>query len=63
MDEADMDRGRRRRWTQEEKRAIVALSLDAEFSVTEVATCFDILPAQIYGWRRELCDQAEAAAA
>jgi len=54
--------GRRRRWSPEEKRAIVELSLDPECSVAEVASCFDIVPTQIYGWRRELREQAEDAA-
>jgi len=55
----DVEFARRRRWSLEEKRAIVELSLDPESSVTEVAGCFDLLPAQIYGWRRELREQAE----
>ncbi|HUD92945.1 MAG TPA: transposase [Sphingobium sp.] len=57
--------GRRRRWSTDEKRAIVELSLDPECSVAEVASCFGVIPAQIYGWRRELreledVDDAEA---
>ncbi|WP_408641274.1 transposase [Sphingobium amiense] len=49
-----MENGRRRRWTLEEKRAVVELSLDPACSMAEVAACFDVLPAQIYAWRREL---------
>ena len=64
FDEARMDEVvfARRRWSLEEKRAIVELSLDPVSSVTEVASCFDVLPAQIYGWRRELREAAEDAA-
>lgn len=57
-----LESGRRRRWSLEEKRAVVELSLDPASSVAEVASCFDILPAQIYGWRRELRETAEAEA-
>ncbi|MEA3388217.1 MAG: transposase [Pseudomonadota bacterium] len=56
------DGGRRRRWTLEEKRAVVELSLDPACSTAEVASCFDIVPARIYAWRRELREMAEAAA-
>lgn len=51
--------GRRRRWSSDEKRAIVELSLDPECSVAEVASCFGVVPAQIYGWRRELREPQE----
>jgi transposase len=44
----DVEYGRRRRWSAEEKRAIVELSLDPECGVVEVARSFDVLPAQIY---------------
>lgn len=53
--------GRRRRWSLEDKRAVVELSLDPECGVTEVASCFDLIPAQIYAWRRELREMAQAA--
>ena len=49
----------RRRWSLDEKRAVVELSLDPEASVAEVASSFDLLPAQIYGWRRELREAEE----
>lgn len=58
MDESEFIR--RRRWSDEEKRAIVELSLDPECSVTEVARSFDVMPAQIYRWRVELREAAEA---
>ena len=57
-----LENGRRRRWTLEEKRAVIELSLDPTCSMAEVASCFDVLPAQIYGWRRELRETAEAKA-
>lgn len=58
---AGLEIGHRRRWSLEDKRAVVELSLDPECSVTEVAACFDVIPAQIYAWRRELREMAEAA--
>ena len=60
MDNADY--GRRRRWSAEEKRAIVQLSLDPECSVAEVARSFDVMPSQIYRWRVELRETARAEA-
>lgn len=44
-------RPRRRRWSLEEKRAAVELSLEG--GVAEVAKCLGITANQIYGWRRE----------
>ncbi len=52
--EIGCEHGRRRRWSLEEKRAVVELSLDPESSVVEVAGAFDLVPDQIYAWRREL---------
>jgi transposase len=57
-----LENGRRRRWTLEEKRAVVELSLDPACSMAEVVSCFVVLPAQIYAWRRELRELAEAEA-
>ena len=45
-------RPRRRRWSLEEKRAAVELSLEG--GVAEVAKCLGITANQIYAWRREL---------
>jgi transposase len=42
----------RRRWSAEQKRAIVAESLAAGAVVTEIARRADICPGQIYRWRR-----------
>jgi transposase len=46
-------RERRRRWSEEEKQAIVAESVAPGASVSEVARRADVCPGQIYRWRRE----------
>jgi transposase len=45
---------RRRRWSVEQKRAIVAASLAPGAVVTEIARRAEIGPGQIYRWRREI---------
>ena len=45
---------RRRHWSAEQKRAIVAESLAPGAVVTEIARRAEIGPGQIYRWRREL---------
>jgi transposase len=45
---------RRRRWSEEEKRAIVAASLAPGAVVADVARRADISAGQIYRWRQEL---------
>ena len=45
---------RRRRWSAEQKRAIVAESLAPGAMVTEIARRAEIFPGQIYRWRREI---------
>ena len=45
---------RRRRWSEEQKRAIVAESLAPGAVVSEVARRAEVCPGQIYRWRREL---------
>ena len=45
---------RRRRWSEEQKRAIVTESFAPGGSVSEVARRADVCPAQIYRWRQEL---------
>jgi transposase len=45
---------RRRRWSAEQKRAIVAASLAPGAVVTEIARRAGICPGQIYRWRREI---------
>ena len=44
---------RRRRWSEEQKRAIVAESLAPGAIVSEVARRADVCAGQIYRWRRE----------
>jgi transposase len=45
---------RRRRWSAEEKRLIVAEAFSPEASVCEVARRRDVVAGQIYRWRNEL---------
>jgi transposase len=45
---------RRRRWSEEQKRAIVAESFAPGAVVSDVARRADISPGQIYRWRQEL---------
>ena len=45
---------RRRRWSAEQKRVIVAESLAPGAVVTEIARRAEICPGQIYRWRREI---------
>src|SRR5262249_58949249 len=49
---------RRRRWSDEQKRAIVAEAFAPDASVSAVARRVDVVPGQIYRWRRELCSAA-----
>jgi transposase len=44
---------RRRRWSEEQKRAIVAEAFAPGGSVSEVARRRDVVSGQIYRWRRE----------
>ena len=44
---------RRRRWSNEQKRAIVAASLAPGAVVSDVARRADIGPGQVYRWRKE----------
>jgi transposase len=45
---------RRRRWSAEQKRSIVAAAFAPGASVCEVARRLDVVPGQIYRWRNEL---------
>jgi transposase len=45
---------RRRRWSEDQKRSIVAEAFAPGASVSEVARRMDIVPGQIYRWRHEL---------
>ena len=54
-------RGRRRRWTEEEKRRIVAESEAPGSSVSRVARCHDLNANMLFTWRRNF-RQREAGA-
>jgi transposase len=45
---------RRRRWSEEQKRALVATAFAPGAIVSEVARRADICPGQLYRWRQEL---------
>ena len=45
---------RRRRWSSDEKQAIVAASFAVGACVTDVARRYDVHPNQIYRWRQAL---------
>jgi transposase len=45
---------RRRRWSADQKRSIVAEAFGPGASVCEVARRLDVVPGQIYRWRNEL---------
>ena len=45
---------RRRRWSTEQKQSIVAEAFAPGASVCEVARRMDVVPGQIYRWRRDL---------
>ena len=51
---------RRRRWSEEQKRAIVAASLAPGAVVADVARRADISAGQIYRWRQEMRTAAAA---
>jgi transposase len=45
---------RRRRWSEDQKRSIVAAAFAPGASVSEVARRSDVVAGQIYRWRRDL---------
>lgn len=49
---------RRRVWTEEQKRALVAAACEPGASVAEIARRTDLRPSQLYRWRRELAEPA-----
>src|SRR5690606_24274177 len=51
---------RRRRWSREEKKRLVAASLEPGVSVSEVARSAGIHVSQLFRWRKELCDRVDA---
>ena len=48
---------RRRRWSDEEKLAIVKESFEEGAVVSHVAQCHGLSPQQLFGWRREIREQ------
>lgn len=46
----------RRRWSTDEKRAMVEATYDPGTTVAEVAECFEVSPAQLYSWRRQVAE-------
>jgi len=53
-------RERRRVWPDEKKLAILAEVAESGLSVSEVARRHDVIPQQIYAWRRKFTQEAEA---
>jgi transposase len=49
---------RRRRWSVEEKRRIVAAAIEPGAVASEVARAAGIYPSQLFRWRQELCGPA-----
>lgn len=52
---------RRRVWSDEQKRALVAAACEPGASVAEIARRADLRPSQVYRWRRDLAEPAMAA--
>lgn len=51
---------RRRVWTDEQKRALVAAACAPGASVADIARRADLRPSQLYRWRRDLAEPAAA---
>lgn len=51
---------RRRVWTDEQKRALVAAACEPGASVAAIARRVDLRPSQLYRWRRDLAAPAVA---
>ncbi len=47
---------RRRVWTDDQKRALVAAACEPGASVAEIARRADLQPSQLYRWRRDLAE-------
>jgi transposase len=60
--ELSSGRERRRRWSEEQKRAVVAAAFAPGAIVAEVARRADVRPGQIYRWRQELHNCTNCAA-
>src|SRR4028118_2198791 len=50
---------RRRRWSREEKKQLVAASLEPGVTVSEIARCAGMHPSQLFRWRKELCTPSD----
>lgn len=55
-------RERRRRWSDEQKLRILEEVVVSGLSVSEIARRHDVVPQQIYTWRRQLLGKARAEA-
>jgi transposase len=55
--------GRRRRWSEEQKAAIVAETLEAGAAVSEVAQRHGVSASQVFSWRKAARKQAAAVTA
>ena len=53
--------GARRRWTEEEKRRIVAESFDGPRRVSATARRYGLSPSQLFTWRRQIGSASPAA--
>jgi transposase len=51
---------RRRRWSREEKERLVAASLEAGVTASEVARSASIYVSQLFRWGKEICKRADA---
>lgn len=49
---------RRRVWTDEQKRRLVAAACEPGASVAQIARRADLRPSQLYRWRRDLAEPA-----
>ena len=54
---------RRRRWSRAEKEQIVAAAMEPGAVASEVARAAGIHTSQLFRWRHQLCERAQAAAA
>jgi len=54
---------RRRRWSREEKKRLVAASFEPGVTASEVARAAGIHVSQLFRWRKDLCERVEPAAA
>ena len=52
---------RRRVWSDEQKRALVAAACEPGASVVAIARRADLRPSQLYRWRRDLAEPAATA--